>query len=250
MRRPSVASSAGAGRLLSLDVARGVALLGMVIFHLCYDLALAGLIPRDVPTREGWRLFAKLVAGSFLFLSGVSLWLAHGRGIRWPVFVRRIGVLALAAAAISATTYAMAPDRFVYFGILHAIAVSNLLALAFLRLPALLTLLVAGGVWALPRLVALPALDHPALHWIGLSTWHRPSMDFEPLFPWAAATLAGLACTRLATAAGLWPRLREREKPAANLLHPLGWPGRHSLAIYLIHQPVLVAVTQAIARLT
>jgi uncharacterized membrane protein len=70
--------------------------------------------------------------GSFLFLAGVSLMLAHGKA-SWPTaFARRIGMVAGSAALISLATYFATPDSFIFFGILHAIAAASIVGLAFL----------------------------------------------------------------------------------------------------------------------
>ncbi len=59
-------------------------------------------------------------------------------------------------------------------------------------------------------------------------------MDFEPVFPWLAPFLAGVALTRWARASALWPAI---SRPPGRLARRLTWPGRHSLVIYLVHQP-------------
>jgi len=96
-----------------LDAARTAALVGMVIFHFTRDLEQFGLIAPGTTLGAGWSMFSRTVAGGFLFLSGISLWLAHGRGIRWPAFLRRLAVLAAAAGLISVATYVAMPDAFI-----------------------------------------------------------------------------------------------------------------------------------------
>lgn len=225
-------------RYLSVDIARTMALAGMVVFHFVYDLDLFGWLPRGT-SGQGWFWYhARIVAGSFLFLAGLSLWLAHGQGIRWGAFWRRLGVVAAAAAAVTVVTHFALPGLTVFYGILHSIAVSSLAGLLFLRLPAGVTLAVAAAVFALPW-----QFTHPAfggwLVWTGLAPYRPMTADFEPFFPWFAPFLAGLATGRLLSHFGLWARL---SLPATPLLRRLAWPGRHSLAIYLIHQPVLIGL--------
>lgn len=236
----------GVARIVALDLARTAALAGMVIYHFTFDLALFGYLPPATAITGGWALFAKLVAGSFLFLAGVSLWLAHGRGMRWPAFWRRLGMVAGAAVLITAATYVAMPQSFIYFGILHSIAACSLIGLAFLRLPAPVTLAVAVAVFLLPQYVRFDALNAPWFWWTGLGTYWAPTLDYEPVFPWLAPFLAGLALARGLGLSGRLPRPRVPGPVARRL----AWPGRHSLIIYLVHQPVLIAglwlVTQAI----
>jgi uncharacterized membrane protein len=188
------------------------------------------------------------VASSFLFLVGVSLVLAHGNGIRWRSFLRRLAMIAGAAALITAATAYAVPHAFIFFGMLHSIMVASVLGLAFLRAPVWLTLAAALAAWFLPDLASSPAFDSRWLAWTGLAATPPASFDFVPVTPWFAATLAGIAAARLADAAGLWTRLRARNP--GPLLRTLSWPGRHSLAVYLLHQPVLLGLLWLFSRAT
>ncbi len=224
-----------AGRLIAVDWLRCAALVNMVAFHFLFDLRLLGLLPAGV-TLGGWfPAWAKAIAGSFLFLAGLSLWLGHGRRLRWRAFGTRLGVLVLAAGAISVVTYLAMPGAWVRFGILHSIALCSVLGLAFLRAPWWGTLGAAGLVmFAAPALRA-PAFDGAVWLWSGLGTAAPPMMDYEPLIPWLAPFLLGLA---FGQAGGV--RLLRGFDGSGVWARRLAWPGRHTLAIYLIHQPVLL----------
>jgi uncharacterized membrane protein len=223
-------------RLIGLDLARTAALAAMVAYHFTYDLDILGLIPRGTATSGWFWWHARLTAGSFIFLAGVSLWLAHGQGIRWPAFWRRFGKIAAAALLVTVVTHFALPGLTIFYGILHSIAVSSLLGLAVLRLPALATLALAAAMAALPYAFTHPAFDG-LMVWTGLGPTRPITADFLPLFPWAAPLLAGVAAGRLFSRFALWPGL---DLPSTPTLRALAWPGRHSLAIYLIHQPVLI----------
>jgi uncharacterized membrane protein len=231
-------TAAGPWRIEWLDVARGVALLAMATYHFTWDLEFFGYVLPGTTGFGGWKLFARCIASSFLFLVGVSLVLAHARGIRWPGFWRRFAMVAGAALAISAVTYIAMPGAFIFFGILHQIALASLLGLAFLRLPALLTVVVAAAVIAAPHYLRSALLDHQALWWVGLSTSNPRSNDYVPLFPWFGAVLLGIAAAKLAIDTGLAARLAALHP--GHWSRPLQFLGRHSLAFYLIHQPVLI----------
>lgn len=228
------------GRIAALDIARTVALIGMAIYHFTYDLEMFGHLSPGTAVTGFWAIFARLVAGSFLFLAGISLWLAHAEGIRWRPFVRRVAVIAGAALIVTIGTRIALPQTFVFFGILHSIATASVIGLLFLRLPAAITLAAAAGVFAISHLPHGSAFDAPLLWPLGLSTNAPPAIDYVPLFPWLAPFLAGLALAKLGTRSGLWSRLTRHNEPG-----PLAWPGRHSLAIYLIHQPVLIGLVWA-----
>lgn len=225
-------------RLEVIDLARGVALAAMAVYHFAWDLEFFGYAAPGMTAEGGWKLFARAIASSFLFLVGVSLYLAHGCGIRWTPFSKRLAMVAAAAAAISAATWLAVPRGFIFFGILHQIALASALGLAFLRLPALLTLAAAVLVAAAPHYLRGEIFDHPALWWVGLSSVNPRSNDYVPLFPWFAAVLCGIAAARLAEAGGLFRRMAGISPPVAT--QPLRWAGRHSLGVYLVHQPVLI----------
>ena len=238
-------------RIPNLDLARTAAIIGMVAFHFSFDLELFGYLPRGTTTNGFFWYHARIVAGSFLFLSGISLWLAHGAGIRWPAFWRRWAMVAAAAFLVSLVSHFATPQAPIHFGILHCIALTGLVALLFLRLPASATLAAAALAFALPTVAATPSFNSLALIWTGLAT-ERPLMsDYVPLFPWLAPVLAGVALAKLAGQAGLWARLRRPAgPPTAVLTRALSWPGQHSLAIYLIHQPLLIGAFSAFRWLT
>ncbi len=231
-------------RLIALDLARTLAIICMVIFHFTFDLAMFGHIPFDTMMQPFWYYFARAIAGTFLFLSGVSLWLAHGHGIRWPAFWTRFAKVAAAAVLVTVASIWFVPGGTIWFGILHAIAAASLLGLVALRLPWPVTLALAAAIFAAAWGPRFAALDPLWLVWTGLAE-QRPMMgDYVPMIPWAAPTLAGVAFAK-AMRVELWPR-----RAASAWLHRLTFPGRHSLVIYLIHQPVLIGLFRLHATLT
>ena len=234
-------------RIIALDLARTAALACMVVFHFTFDLMMFGHVPPGTVFAGFWPWFARGIASSFLFLAGVSLWLAHGQAIRWQAFLRRFAVVAAAAALVSVATWFGMGSSFIRWGILHAIAAGSLIGLAFLRLPVTVTLAVAAAAFAAPHLFRAEVFDSPWLLWVGLSTTIPPMVDYEPLLPWICPLLMGIVAGRLASNSGLWDRLRVWSP--GGTLRALGWPGRHSLAIYLVHQPVLFGAVWAYTTL-
>ena len=224
-------------RIEAIDVARGMALVAMAIYHFTWDLEFFGYVEQGTTAFGGWRLFARCIASSFLALVGISLYLAHGNGVRWPAFLRRMAMVAGAAVAITLVTRLAVPSGFIFFGILHEIAVASLLGLAFLRLPAIVTLASAALVIAAPYFARSALFDHPALWWLGLSGITLRSNDYVPVFPWFGPVLIGIALAQIATWLGITEQLAAIRLPRFRLLQFIG---RHSLAFYLIHQPVLI----------
>ncbi len=229
-------------RLPWLDVARGVALIAMAIYHFSWDLDFFGYIPQGTAATGGFRIFARLIAGSFIFLAGFSLVLGHRPAIRWRPFWIRMAKIAAAALAITVATYFIFPSAFIFFGILHLIATASLLGLVFLRLPVVVILACSAAAFAAPHFLRSALFDLPALWWVGLSMTPPRSNDYVPLLPWFGAFLLGMAAARL------YVRF-VKAKPAApgRLVDSragalLARAGRHSLPIYLAHQPILIAL--------
>ena len=235
------------GRIDLLDVARGVPLVAMLVYHFTWDLEFFGYLPAGTAHQGFWRLFARSIASSFLFLVGVSLVLAHVRGVRWRSFLKRLAQVAAGAAAVSIATIFITPDSFVFFGILHQITLASIIGLLFLRLPAALVALAGIAVIALPVFFATDLTNPRWFAWIGLAIEEPFSNDLVPVFPWTGIVLLGMAAAKLATTIDLWARLRPFRVTRA----PATWLtliGRHSLAFYLIHQPVSIAVVAAYAQ--
>jgi uncharacterized membrane protein len=231
-------------RVLALDAARTAAVLCMVVFHFTFDLALFGYIPADTMYLPFWYYFARAIAGSFLFLAGVSLWLSHGQGVRWRAFWVRLGKLVGAALLVTLASLWFVPGGPIWFGILHAIAAASLFGLLALRLPWPVTLSLAIIFFAVAWGPRYAAFDPIWLVWTGLAET-RPAMgDYVPLVPWLAPALAGIALAR-ALRVETWSG-----RSASRAEHILTFPGRHSLIIYLLHQPILIGFFNLWAMLT
>jgi uncharacterized membrane protein len=232
-------------RLPLIDAARGAALFAMALYHLVWDLGYFALIPDWVPNDPRFRMFGHGIAASFLLIVGLSLALAGKSSAPSRATWMRLGLIAAAAALITLVTYWAMPEDFIFFGILHCIALSSLLALPLRRAPALVILALALGVFLGSFNVALPLFDQPAFWWTGLGLHEPRSNDWRPLFPWLGFVLLGLSLGRMSAVVGALGRASAgMENGPARLLR---WCGRHSLAFYLTHQPVLLAILFVVA---
>lgn len=240
-------SGAFSPRLQWVDIARGIALIAMVVYHFTWDLSFFGLIAPQTSVTGGWAIFARMIAVAFLFLTGFSLFLANRNGIRWKAFFKRFIIIVGAALLISVATYFTNPQAYVYFGILHEIALTSLVGLLFLRTPILINILVIIFILTLGVFLhsgmgdmagALAFFQRPVFSWTGLNFFPRPAADFVPFIPWFAAGLSGITVARILSCFH-WLKWLQ------NGIHPLWlnktmqWLGRHTLIIYLLHQPLL-----------
>ena len=236
-------------RIDAVDLARGAALAAMVAYHALWDLGFLQITPQNFALTPLGRLAAHGIAGSFLLLVGVGLVLANGDGLRWRPFALRLARIGGAALLITVATRIAFPQSYIFFGILHCIAVSSLLGLPFVFLPAWTAGLGAVAVIVAPRFVAHPLLDAPEFYFLGLGRGLPDSNDWVPLFPWFGLVLAGIALARLlrpALAGSAVARWRARNAVARGA----AFAGRHSLPVYLVHQPVLLALLTGLVTLT
>lgn len=232
-------------RLLLIDALRGIAIAMMVAFHFCFDLSYFGLADFNFYEDSFWLNARTLILSSFLFLVGVSLVLATRSGLILTRYLRRLGYLLAAALLVSVATWWMFAERFVFFGVLHFIALASVLGLLFVRAGWLNLVLGVALILAANRYQS-PWFDEPGRRWIGLMTHKPPTEDYVPLLPWFGVVLLGIF------AGPAMRRLARRWQPhsAASPLDWLAFAGRHSLLIYLLHQPMLMGALVLYTRLS
>jgi len=228
-------------RFAAIDALRGFAICLMLIYHFAFDLAWLRVVRADFNNDIFWLTFRAIIVTLFLALVGVSLVLANRAHPGPRPFWRRVALIGGCALLVTIASYLTFPQTFITFGILHCIALSSVLARPLVNLPRLA--LAAGvAIVALGVTVHLPLFDAPWLNWVGMMT-HKPATeDYVPLFPWLGVALIGIAL-------GAWAVSRERQRlDAASRLAPgwLAWLGRHSLLVYMVHQPVLIGVLRVV----
>jgi len=247
-------------RLPFIDWLRGFSIFLMIIYHMCYDLDLFGYI--DTAFGHGyWKPFRYVIVIGFLSLVGVSLVLVHSKtfanGIRWQSMKKRSIQLLLACIAVTVSSYFIAPTKVTVFGILQLILVASWLALPFLNKP--LTALVIGVIiFALGHTISHPFFDPIQWHWLGMYETKRKALDYAPIFPWLGMVLMGIPLsywflknpTGKKLAATDLSQTRFLSAIRLNLFNQsLQWMGKHSLVIYLVHQPILFGVFYGIELL-
>jgi uncharacterized membrane protein len=240
-------------RITLLDCVRGLAVIAMIIYHFAWDLSFFGVIETDINTSPFWRDLAKNIASSFLFLSGISLYLAHKNAIQWFSFLRRLFMVAASALLVTIVTWYQFPESYIFFGILHCIALSSIIGLAFLRTHLFITwlaLAVTAITVVLHYKLTNTIFDTPILAFLGLRTLPIRTNDFVPILPWISYFLLGIWFAQLHPLYTSADAKIENTPTALKLLliikptiKPLQFLGRHSLIIYLIHQPILFQAT-------
>ena len=235
------ASLAGTMRVPVVDLLRGGAIVAMIAYHFCFDLAYFRLASFDF-YRDPWWLHARTaILTSFLLLAGGSLVLAERTAGGRSRFWRHVLLISACAVAVSLASYLIFPRSYIWFGVLHAIAVSLVLirplaSHPWIALGSGVAVIVAGLAWRSPW------FDDRAWGWVGFVTAKPVTEDYVPLFPWTGVMLVGAAL------AHYLPRswLRPREPAARGRI--LRWLGRHSLAVYMLHQPLLIGALFLVTR--
>jgi Predicted membrane protein len=229
-------------RYWEIDLFRGIGVLMMVVFHVVFDLAYFSILP--IPVSTGfWRMFAIATASIFLFLVGISL------SIRWnrtsvsnrfsyvPYLKRGCSIFAL-GVGITFVTYLVIGEGFILFGILHCIGASILIAPLFFGHPRIGLL---AGAASIAAGFLVSGINGPI--WLAPIGIHPPyfyTLDYFPLFPWLGVILLGLTAGTLLYPKGMraFPLSDRCRIPG----EPVCWMGRHSLVLYLVHQPVILGI--------
>lgn len=236
----------------AIDAFRGVAIVWMTVYHFCFDLNHFGWIQQDFYRDPVWTLQRTAIVSLFLFCAGLGQAVAVAQGQTWQRFWRRWAQVAGCALLVTAGSYFMYPKSFIYFGVLHGIAVMLIVVRltagwgAWLWLLGALAITAKFLAWQLHGAGVLPdVLNTPLLNWLGLIGRKPITEDYVPLLPWLGVMWWGMA-------AGQWLLARRPGWVQVALpvtAKPLTWLGRWSLSWYMLHQPVMIGVMMGISLL-
>lgn len=229
-------------RIWEIDVLRGLCIPGMILIHLIYDVVdLYGFVRWPYP--DWYSLFKNNYGALFVVLSGISVTLGS-RCVRRGITVFLWGMV-ITAVTLGMYSLGMA-DRgvIIYFGVLHCLGMCMILWYWLRKLPngALLGLsvvLMVTGWW-----LRTQTFDSVAFVMLGMKFPGFMTADYFPLMPNLGYFLGGsvLGRTLYREKKSLLPALDAR----FGVLRGLGAMGRHSLCIYLVHQPILALMCQVV----
>ena len=238
-----------------LDTVRGVCILSMVAYHGMYDLVDIFGLPSAWYTGLPGYIWQQSICCTFILLSGMCWQLSRRH-------VKRGLLLVGCGAAITLITWLVMPSQRILYGVLNLLGLSALLLIPldklFRKVPAWAGLGGALLLFALTKNVSRGSLGFEGLVLCPLPEWLYAtdlfavagfpsptfwSTDYFPLLPWFFLFCAGYF---------LWGLLSQSERAKERLapgVRPLSFLGRHSLIIYLAHQPVLMGVFLAVGQL-
>lgn len=235
-----------------LDALRGIAIVWMTIYHFCFDLNYFGWIRQDFYHDPVWTWQRSAIVSLFLLCAGAGQAVALHQGQTWQRFWRRWAQVAGCALLVSAGSYLMYPKTFIYFGVLHGIAVM----LVIVRLTA------HWGAWLWPlgalaiasKFVAASAistrgnwqfLNEPGFNILGWVSKLPATEDYVPIFPWLGVMWWGVAATQWLLA----HRVAVMTGGIAPAAKWLAWLGTWSLTWYMLHQPVMIGAMILLKKL-
>ncbi len=232
-------------RFWEIDFIRGIAVVLMIFFHTIWDLAYFETIAFNISSFS-WQLFGKSIGFIFIFILGLSLTLSQTKESSnnssvWHKFIRRGSILLGLGLIISIVTYFIFDRQYVRFGILHLLGTSIILAYPFLRFYWWFNAIFGCILIAVGNCLSTFSIDYPWLIPLGLRQWGISMVDYYPIFPWFGAVLLGIAAGNLIYFQGDRQFILE-DYSSLFFINWLAFLGRHSLFIYLIHQPIIFAL--------
>ncbi|MDO8647072.1 MAG: heparan-alpha-glucosaminide N-acetyltransferase [Candidatus Diapherotrites archaeon] len=234
-------------RFLEIDAFRGIAVCLMVLFHFLFDLNYFRGLSFDLSFGL-WLFVGRSSALIFLLLVGISLTLSNanalqdglgGKERRWKFLKRGFGVFCL-GLLVTAVTFLLFPQETIWFGVLHLIGVSIIIAFPFLKFK---RLNIALGILAIIAGLLLWNLSF-GFAWLlpfGFQPYGFVSFDYFPILPSFGVVLLGIALGNWLYAGGkrnFRPLILEN----SDVSRLLAFLGKNSLIIYLLHQPVIIGV--------
>ena len=249
---PAARLSGSHDRAARLDALRGFAVVWMSVFHFCFDLTFFGFSHQKMLSDPVWTTQRIAIVSLFLFCAGMGQALALQSGQGWPRFWRRWAQVAACALVVTVGSYAVFPESFIGFGVLHGLAVMLIVARLsaglggwLWPLGAIAVSLPTAAGWLLPGSGLETVFNGVPLRVLGLVTVKPVTEDYVPIFPWLGVLWWGLA-------AGAWLSRRRAgllvgTVPGGPAGRALAWLGRHSLPWYMLHQPVLMALVATAA---
>jgi uncharacterized membrane protein len=225
-------------RLWQVDASRGLALVFMLVSNFATDLQYF----KDYSSFGNiWFTFAQITAFMFIFIVGFSLVLSYNRAAKenkakFSKYLKRGLWIFCLGLLITFVSYFFIGADYIRCGVLSLIGTSIILAYPFLKAkpiwPAAMGVLFIIAGWLIWHVTLTTNLLLP----VGFTTASFSSVDYFPLLPWFGVALLGIFFAKI-----FYSRISSLQSSKPKL-KPLCWLGRHSMVIYLLHQPIFLAI--------
>lgn len=239
-------------RIYAIDEFRGLCIICVVIYHLFYTGATVFNLPWFQGIFPSLKTFQPILPIAFIIISGLSFNLSHDN-------TKRSSKLLAIAVAITLITAIFIPSQIIWFGIIHFLGVANFicsqskwliskipfwLGIIISALLFVATYSVSKGYLGIPPFtVDVPSIFYStdAVMLLGVHSKSFYSADYTPLLPWfflfTTAVFAGRHLHKL-------PKFLKKRH-----IRPLAFIGRHTLIIYIVHQPIIFGILYTLTRI-
>ena len=239
-------------RLHALDSIRGITILSMIAYHAMWDLVYMFGVRAVWYRSDGAHLWQQSICWTFILMSGFC----HALGRKpW----KRGLIVFGASVAVTLVTLIFMPDQKILFGVLNLLGLS-MLAMAALAKPFSFINPYLGAVVSFCLFGLFKTVQRGALVIFGQTVAVMPaalyandvtalfgfpgpdfySTDYFPLLPWFFLYVCGWFLYRIFDCR-TWLGVFAKPK-----IPVLAFIGRHSLPIYMAHQPLIYAVLTVI----
>lgn len=221
----------------------------MVVFHFCFDLENSRLLTADFYSDPFWLNLRTVIVTLFLDLVGVSYSIHQKNSFNIRKFITRQRNLLIGLLLVSASTYFISGERYIFFGILHFIFVAALLNLIFGKFY-YLNLVLGMAIIIVGKIYTNIYFHSTWLKWIGFQLTKLATDGYAPIFPCYGVVLISIFFGKWIFVKNNLTRSIDCELSQLPFSPPLAFFGRHDLFIYMFHQPILIGLITVYLKIT
>lgn len=242
-------------RFEEIDILRGLAIILMIIGHVVWDLHYFGVYPMN---KAFYSTLSKIVPQIFFLVVGFSLIVSYNKRKMTPdlemqyykhLILRGLKIFGL-GMVLTAFSFVIIPDRPVYFGVLHCIGVSIILSIPLLKFKRY-SMAIAVPTTIIGYIISQQTFQNPNLIQFILGMQPEKAfqytVDYFPILPWFGVVILGIAIGNILYC-GNQRRFRIPDLSKYKPTKLFSWCGKHSLGLYLLHQPVIGGILYLFVR--
>jgi len=222
-------------RIWELDFFRGICILFVIYVHFSFDINF--FLNKSIEPSLFLTLLSEYGGIFFVILSGICVTLGS-HSTKRGLIVFSAGIL------ISIVSFIFYRDLFISFGVLHLLGLCMIMYPLFKKMPVYLISAIGLVIIVLGYYFATFYIKSPYFFYLGLTTSNYSSGDYFPLFPNLGYFLLGIVLgkTLYKNKTTLFEKFPSNTLPVRIITAC----GRHSLWIYLLHQPLIYLLMKLI----